>query len=326
MAPDSGETTTYRTIFFALLALAAALFLAPFAIEDLLLGNVLLGGTVGFLVLLMGLNALIFWRYRRLLIPAPLVLMLVIGTTYLAIHREGLHGVYWAYPVVIAFHFLMQPRLAIGFSVGFIAGLIPLARAQLGWSETLRIVLTLVVSSTFTGMFSAIVLRQQRVLQQLIITDPLTQAFNRRHLHHCLETALAQQRRYGITTSLVLFDIDHFKQVNDRFGHQSGDLVLQRLSQQIRQRLRRTDALFRFGGEEFVLLLPATTLHQARQMAEDLTRQIAQTPILEAQPVTISCGVSQMRSHDTIDSWLQRCDRALYQAKQDGRNRVVTVP
>ncbi|ASC69178.1 GGDEF domain-containing protein [Halomicronema hongdechloris C2206] len=260
----------------------AALCLLPFAIQDLLRGYYLLGGTVSLVILLMVSNALIFWRHRRLLMPAPLLLLLVIATTYLAIYREGIHGVYWAYPVVIAFHFLMQPNLAIGLSVVFIVGIIPLAGTQLGWAETLRIVLTLSVSSAFTGIFAAIVLRQQQTLQRLTITDPLTQTFNRRHLHHCLETALAQQARYGITTSLVLFDIDHFKQINDRFGHQMGDLALQRLSQQVRQRLRRTDTIFRFGGEEFVILLPATTLNEARQMAEDLTRQIAQTSILRS--------------------------------------------
>lgn len=121
----------------------------------------------------------------------------------------------------------------------------------------------------------------------------------------------------------MLADIDHFKQINDANGHLVGDDVLQEFVQAIEARLRETDYLVRWGGEEFLIILPNTTRDGAAELAENLRHEVSQRTFSDADiKLTASFGISQINSNDTIESWLQRADKALYQAKNEGRNQV----
>ena len=121
-----------------------------------------------------------------------------------------------------------------------------------------------------------------------------------------------------------MFDIDHFKRVNDRYGHSYGDLVLKDLCRLIRGLIRQGDMLIRWGGEEFIILLPATEIDEAAQLAERIRQDVETERFPEVGSITISLGVAQLRKGDNIDSLLKRVDNALYHAKQSGRNRVVS--
>ena len=123
--------------------------------------------------------------------------------------------------------------------------------------------------------------------------------------------------------SLIMLDIDHFKKVNDRFGHSVGDQVLLQLSRLIRGLIRHGDLLIRWGGEEFLILLPTTQLEEAGPFAERIRQEVEQEQFKGAGSMTISLGVGQFRGGDSTDALLRRVDNALYQAKQQGRNRVV---
>ena len=162
-----------------------------------------------------------------------------------------------------------------------------------------------------------------RVLSQL---DALTQLFNSRHLHEQLAREIERAQRYGRPLSLMMIDADHFKRVNDTYGHLTGDSVLQTLANTLRECLRNSDAAFRYGGEEFVALMPETVLTTALLVAERLRQQFAALvlDVGAAQPIrcTISIGVAELTADDTAHSFLQRADQAAYQAKGKGRNRV----
>lgn len=158
-------------------------------------------------------------------------------------------------------------------------------------------------------------------LRTLTITDALTGIHNRRFFLDQLEQELARQKRTGQALSLLL-DIDHFKRVNDTYGHAVGDQVLQELCRRIKARLRRLDVFCRFGGEEFVIICPETGLEAAVQLAEQLREMIAATPFEQVGIVTISLGVGAARIGDSSGSLLQRADQSMYVAKQSGRNRV----
>jgi diguanylate cyclase (GGDEF)-like protein len=164
----------------------------------------------------------------------------------------------------------------------------------------------------------------QRALREQAITDPLTGAFNRRHLQ--AELARLSQPGQGVSQShsLLAIDIDHFKRVNDRFGHAEGDEVLRRLVAAILARKRASDLLFRTGGEEFMLLLYRTSPAQARAIAEDLRERLeSQAWLPNGDTVTISIGVNTWRPGQSVDEWMRGADRALYDAKREGRNRVT---
>jgi len=164
-------------------------------------------------------------------------------------------------------------------------------------------------------------------LENLSITDALTGIANRRHFEWRLSEEIERARRYKYPLSALMLDLDHFKQVNDNYGHQIGDIVLQQVAQRLRRILRRTDFLARYGGEEFIVLAPQTPADRALILAERLRQVIAESPIPVADNlqihITISIGVAVFPNHAQNESELVRAaDAALYKAKQMGRNRV----
>jgi diguanylate cyclase (GGDEF)-like protein len=170
--------------------------------------------------------------------------------------------------------------------------------------------------------------RAQASAERLAIVDSLTGLFNRRHLFSLAERQLAEALRHQQPLSVVMFDIDHFKKVNDNYGHAAGDKVLSILSSSVERTLRRSDSVGRYGGEEFVVLLPQTDLDSAHTLAERLRTEIAELAIdldHDRISVTISAGVAGLpapQPDDRIDRLIDRADQALYLAKQNGRNRT----
>lgn len=166
-------------------------------------------------------------------------------------------------------------------------------------------------------------------LSQLSRTDRLTQLNNRGYWEQCLELEFERFVRTQHPTSLIMLDIDHFKQVNDSYGHLAGDAVLIQLAKIIKTMIRSTDIAGRFGGEEFGILLPNTPAANAEILADRLRYKIETTPIVyekETLMVTISLGIAAADSlYLTYHHWLEKTDQALYLAKQRGRNQFVTL-
>lgn len=157
---------------------------------------------------------------------------------------------------------------------------------------------------------------------KLSIIDPLTGLYNRRYADQHLTRLCVAAGRTGDPLSLMLFDIDRFKSVNDRFGHNIGDLALRMLAERLRANLRGVDLIARMGGEEFLIALPGVTLSAACSAAERL-RRVAATPTPGAPRITVSVGVSTFSAADDTEGLIRRADQALYQAKSGGRNCVV---
>jgi two-component system cell cycle response regulator len=162
-------------------------------------------------------------------------------------------------------------------------------------------------------------------LNRLADTDALTGAHNRRSLDRRLQRSLGAARARRQPVSLVAFDLDHFKQINDRFGHEAGDKVLKRASSVVLERLRHNDVLARVGGEEFIIVLPETSADSARRVAESLREQLAAALVSRAGEVTASFGVTQWDGREAPQALLARADQALYAAKRGGRNRVEVL-
>jgi diguanylate cyclase (GGDEF)-like protein len=178
---------------------------------------------------------------------------------------------------------------------------------------------------------TAVDIRRVTLLEQENITDPLMGIYNRRYLDRRLEEEFARARRYGLPLSLVMVDIDHFKRVNDLYGHQVGDLVLKYLGELVLHAVRETDIIARYGGEELVIIAPNTLSGPAALLADRLRQHIeAHDLVVSSQTnqrlnirITVSAGVGSLHEGDSDCLCLiHRADDALYQAKQEGRNRV----
>jgi diguanylate cyclase (GGDEF)-like protein len=165
-------------------------------------------------------------------------------------------------------------------------------------------------------------------VQRRALIDELTGIANRRHFFHLAEPALATAREQRNPVIAVMLDIDHFKRINDGYGHPTGDDVIRVVAARLSGHRRATDLLARYGGEEFVLLLPRTDQATGLELADRLRMAVEASPVETRScnlPVTISVGVASSRPDDTIDGLLARADQALYLAKGAGRNQVRAV-
>jgi diguanylate cyclase (GGDEF)-like protein len=164
---------------------------------------------------------------------------------------------------------------------------------------------------------------QNRELERLATTDPLTEILNRRSFTDYGLHYQAQANRYGTPFSLILFDIDGFKSINDEYGHDIGDKVLVAVTKRIRNQLRSVDLFARWGGEEFIILNPETSMERAARLAERLRQCLFARPIEPAGFITASFGVATEDMGETFDNLIRRADQALLAAKETGRNWVV---
>ena len=160
-------------------------------------------------------------------------------------------------------------------------------------------------------------------LEVISVTDKLTGVFNRRKLDEILHLEIEKAKRYENTLSLIIIDIDHFKRVNDTYGHQTGDSVLKSASQILQTNIRKIDFLGRFGGEEFLIICPETGKEGAMSLAEDMRKRIEEYEFPTVKHITISLGVATYSGNDDEESLIKRCDAALYQAKGEGRNQAI---
>jgi len=183
--------------------------------------------------------------------------------------------------------------------------------------------LLLLLLYTF-GVLVQLHTQQAARLERDANTDVLTGLPNRRFLHAQLESEFERAVRYHRTFSVVMLDIDHFKAINDTFGHGVGDAILQEVAELLKAQARTLDTAGRWGGEEFLLLLPELPLENACEVAERLRTLIGAHTFAHGEPLTVSLGVAEFAPQETLPALLARADRALYDAKTRGRNRVVS--
>ena len=185
------------------------------------------------------------------------------------------------------------------------------------------------ITPVFAGLLFGYLLARIKLLHQqmslMAYTDPLTSIYNRLHFGHFLDAEIDRVKRYGGTFSIIFFDLDRFKEVNDEYGHLVGDEVLKRVAEIVEKANRNADIFARYGGEEFIILAPATDIAGARAHAERLRNDIEHYRFSEISHLTCSFGVAEYKPDaDDVMSLFKRADTALYNAKKLGRNRVET--
>ena len=169
--------------------------------------------------------------------------------------------------------------------------------------------------------------RMLEQLKELAITDGLTHLFNSRHFYQELEIEIDRFNRYGHPLSLLLIDIDHFKQYNDRHGHLDGDKILKETARLILSCMRKMDSAYRYGGEEFTVILPETdclsAIYVAQRTRETVEEKFRSAP--ESEKITVSIGVTEYAAGDSLTEFIRRADRAMYMAKESGRNQIAQL-
>ena len=195
-------------------------------------------------------------------------------------------------------------------------------------SQTYRMQVSQVNKKRYLVTFHNITkeIAEKVTLSQDAEIDELTQIYNRKKFNTMLSYSIRKWEMNGTPFSIILFDIDHFKKINDTYGHDIGDKVLVELSALVKNLLRNHDMLARWGGEEFVILSPNTVLKDARVFANRLRREIERFPFSYIGNVTCSFGVAEYTAGDTPESLLKKTDEALYLSKHNGRNTVTTMP
>ena len=183
---------------------------------------------------------------------------------------------------------------------------------------------------TDTSIYQMLMTEARKNFEEASNRDGLTGVYNRRYVEQALSKEYGRAKRYAGQLSIIMLDLDHFKQVNDSHGHLAGDEVLRRTAEILSECVREADTLGRYGGEEFIVILPQTKIDGAMVLAERLRRNVAAQPILFGDieiSATISLGIAEMRP-DTpnYERLLQMADEALYLSKDNGRNRVTTYP
>ena len=276
---------------------------------------------LGILCLLASLSAFFVPQGRMFLIQGAAMSLFFAGTGLLSGWRAWRRRNVGDAVIVVAS--LVQVTGAASAAVRY------LAHGELGPAQTV-ILATYGTAHALVliGFLASVLIEYQQQLSHLATEDPLTRLLNLRGLEDALRVSLASASRRDTPTAAITVDIDHFKQVNDSFGHELGDRVLQRVARILQQQSRGSDVLARTGGEEFLLVLPETELADARAVAERIRATIGERPLqVDEQdiPLTVSLGVACDRGEIDLDDLCRQADRAIYMAKRGGHNRVASV-
>lgn len=306
-------------------SLVSMLIVTPFSINNFIQDRFLLGVLTLIVVALCIMNAWFCYQKRyseavNLFGIAPAITLAIVFTTY----ELGVIASYWAYLGVLAIYFILPEKRAWIANVIFILIIAPVAWSVLDMSVGIRFFAVLLGVSFFAFLSMGEITKQHYMLKRHAITDTLTGLYNRSLLQSSLEHAIHQSDRTNTPITLIMLDIDHFKKINDGYGHEVGDSVLQSIGELLKKFFRESDIAFRIGGEEFLILIHNTDVPNTINIAEKLRGEIEQLTLIPEYSVTISAGVSGHQQNMGWKEWIKLSDDNLYRAKSNGRNQVFS--
>ncbi|GGW48971.1 GGDEF domain-containing protein [Alishewanella tabrizica] len=314
-----------------LVGIMITVFVTPYAVYRLITGNWIVG-IADFCIVFSAIISVFFaWRTGDTVKPGQfLACIFCVGAGIVAVNL-GVNGLFWIYPLLVFIFFLVSGRRAVVLSSILLFTLVMVELSKAGsvfasHYQMMSFIVTAFICSFFAYVFAYRSQLQRKELKQLASIDSLTGAGNRHTLNTELELAVQLNQKLQSRYGLILFDLDFFKQINDKYGHKVGDETLINLVPLIQSLIRQTDKVFRFGGEEFLVLLrdiePATLFPIAEKIRQGVEQHLT---LPDGKPVTLSAGVAMLLDNEEWEQWLHRADVALYQAKNNGRNQVVAA-
>lgn len=315
--------TDFQLGIVLLFGFCSSLIIAPFAIYRFVTGSVAVGILDSALVFIIAGVVYYGWKFGKTERTGKFLVIISGIGALLSSEMLGVVGLFWMYVAIVANFFLTTNlRFATVFTVSILILL-----AVTGHSfENAAQMWSFLATGSLLSLLSYIIAHQYSIqhgrLKHLATVDPLTGAYNRRHMEQEMHQAVEEFARHSTPMALILMDIDRFKEINDRFGHEAGDEVLTRFAGLVHGHTRQIDRFYRFGGEEFLLLIKGVGLEEAMQVAEKIRSGTEKGLVGSHGQVTISAGVAHVREGESCMQWVGRADAALYGAKEAGRNRV----
>ena len=285
-------------------------------------GDYLLALWNGVLTSTMAFLFVYVYRTRKVKLAGVFLSMAFLTGSVITTHLKGVGQIYWAFPAFVATFYMMNPRGALLMCVIALVLIIPVLIPVLDSTTTIIACVSLLLNIVFAFVFALMTSNQREKLTVLSTTDPLTGVYNRRVMNDRLASVYGIFQRSSLASTLLIIDIDHFKSVNDTHGHYVGDQILIKLTKALSDNIRMSDTLYRYGGEEFVIIAENTDLPAGTVLAEKLRKVIENSMMHQDIEVTVSIGVAQLESGETKQQWVSRADQCLLQAKCDGRNQT----
>jgi len=306
------------------LATVAVCLLLPISINHWIQGQYLLAaGSCGLIFLLSYNIFLVRSSQSNANLNFFLLVPFIVAFLSLAIFKQGVVAVFWCYPVLLSFYCILPTRKACIANTLLFVVVSFTASQTIPFELLTRFVGSLAATSIFAMIMVDAIDRQHKKLTSKIVTDHLTGVFNRSLLEAILDSSIITHRDTKKPMTLLSLDIDHFKNINDTFGHLEGDAVLRSLGELLLARVRNADYVFRVGGEEFLVLLTGSDHLNAGRVAEKIRQDVEALTLLPDCTITVSIGVAPLEIDENWNEWLRRADALLYKAKMSGRNRVV---
>jgi diguanylate cyclase (GGDEF)-like protein len=312
-----------------LVGLIASCTLLPYALYRMATEDYLVGMVDILMITVSTVSVWMAWRSGETEKPGFLMAAVFCFGAVLVCMKLGQDVLFWIYPLMVFIFFLVAPIKALLLLLLMVCAIVSLHFSEHSAIfntnfQLLAFITTTLVTSIFAYIFAYRSHLQRQELRRLATTDPLTGAATRHSLTDELTYAIQLFQQKGVVSGLMLLDLDHFKRINDNFGHHAGDQILSQLVPLLKQMIRQQDSVFRYGGEEFVLLIKEIQLADLHRLAEKIRHAIwHQLTLPDGSALTTSIGIATVQHASDWESWLQNADVALYQAKHNGRNQVV---
>ncbi|PHS26336.1 MAG: hypothetical protein COA83_02975 [Methylophaga sp.] len=305
-------------------SLSVILLMIPFSIISIIQDRYLIATLIMLMLLACGTNVWLGCKDQYHNKINLLGILVTAITAAISLYQLEVIASYWSLLLVIALYLILPLKQAWIVNIVFVSVIVPIAWHVLEQGIVLRFFSVLIGTSLFAFTSTHEIYKQYYLLKEQSITDNLTGLYNRSTLQSSLENALHQSDRSNTDMAILMIDIDHFKTINDQFGHDVGDTVLKKTGAFLKQSFRASDSVFRIGGEEFMALIYNSDKTDAIRVAEKLRKEFLQLPLISGHTISISIGVASLQAEMDWKQWMKLGDENLYKAKDNGRNQVVS--
>jgi diguanylate cyclase (GGDEF)-like protein len=266
------------------------------------------------------------YKTRKVDVARFYMSIFMMGAIIIDVIIRGATPLYWYYPCVLSIYYLTHFKTAFFICMVSILSIMIAIYPDIPSIEFVTILITGVLLNIFALLIFRSNKKIETQLNELATIDALTLTGNRRALENQLSELINKHHRSPYTLCLIIFDLDHFKSINDHYGHIAGDEVLIKICQLVKDNTRSFERLYRYGGEEFIIMPLQLTLPEAELIAEKLRKLVQSHTFLADIKITMSLGVAQYETDELAQKWISRADAALYRAKNEGRNKVMLAP